>query len=430
MREQILKARQAFYKIMQLSALRRAEILEEWAHLIETHSNELLAANNQDLAMIAAGDVSVSAAAKQRMKLDASKLSFIVKGVRDLAHQPDLIRVAIERTALDKDLVLTQIRVPLGVVAVVFEARPDVIPQILSLVLKSGNVVLLKGGREARLTNLAFMKLAHELSSRCPDLPVEWSLYFETREEFQQLLSFHDLIDLVIPRGGNELVQHVMNSTRIPVLGHADGVCHIFVERTADLAIALKVIVDSKQQYPAACNAVETILVDEAIATQFLPFLDAAATKARITLRACAKSIALLPSAQEMTEENWHIEYGDERLAVRIVQDITRAIEHINSYGSHHTDAIIAQNANRQAEFESAVDSACVFVNASTRFSDGYRFGKGAEVGISTSKLHARGPVGVEGLLTTKYILEGQGQVVADYVGPDARPFTHLPLKA
>jgi glutamate-5-semialdehyde dehydrogenase len=313
-------------------------------------------------------------------------------------------------------------------IGIVFESRPDVIPQILSLILKSGNAVVLKGGREAVYSNNAFMKLVGDLNQRCAYLPEGWAALLDSREAVQAMLNYPQYVDLIIPRGSNQLVQSIMAATKIPVLGHADGVCHLYVHASANLKQATALAIDAKIQYPAACNALETLLVDEAIAAEFLPTFAEGARQANVVLRGCDQSQSILPDLEAATEADWRTEYGDLTLAVKVVSSLETAIAHINQFGSHHTDAIVAQDTAALERFMNAVDSACVFANASTRFADGFRFGLGAEIGISTAKTHARGPVGLEGLVIYKYKLRGNGQVVADYTGVNAKPFLHEAL--
>jgi glutamate-5-semialdehyde dehydrogenase len=259
-------------------------------------------------------------------------------------------------------------------------------------------------------------------------LPAAWATLLDSREAVQQMLNYPQYVDLVIPRGSNQLVQSIMAATKIPVLGHADGVCHIYVHPSANLEQAVPLVIDAKSQYPAACNALETLLVDEAIAAQFLPGFVRQAQQAGLSLKGCEHTQAIISGLEPATEADWRAEYGDLTLAVKVAPSLEAAIEHINRYGSHHTDAILAQDAEAQERFLNAVDSACVFANASTRFADGFRFGLGAEIGISTAKTHARGPVGLEGLVIYKYKLRGNGQTVSDYVGENARPFLHEAL--
>ena len=326
------------------------------------------------------------------------------------------------RTELDEGLILDRISVPLGVLGIIFESRPDAFVQISTLALKSGNAVMLKGGREALRTNRALFESIKEGGKKA-GLPDGWIQNLESREEVTEMLALDDCIDLIIPRGSNAFVRYIMDHSRIPVMGHADGICHTYIDKDADIDKAVKIAVDGKTQYPAVCNATETLLVHQDIAQAFLPAFKQALTEKHTELRgdeAVQKIIEVKPA----DDRDWKTEYLDYILSVKIVPDEQAAIDHINQFGSGHTDAIVTENTEAAELFTDGVDSACVFVNASTRFSDGYRFGFGAEVGISTSKLHARGPVGLEGLCTYKYVLHGNGDIVADYAD-GKKQFTH-----
>jgi glutamate-5-semialdehyde dehydrogenase len=416
------KSKNAFYKISTLNEEIRNKALATFARLTEEAGAFLLAENTKDLE---ASQGKINNSLYKRLQLDSGKLAQVVAGIRDVAALPDPIGQVLEHTTLDTGLELEKVSVPLGVIAMVFESRPDVIPQILSLALKSGNAVVLKGGREALNSNYAFMSIVRKLEKQIPELPSGWAQLVDTREDFQELLSYPEWVDLVIPRGSNELVSQIMNSTQIPVLGHAEGICHIYVHDKADMNTAVGVAIDAKAQYPAVCNALETLLVDAKIADAFLPVFGRAASDADVQLKGCARTRQVLPQAEEVTEEDWATEYGDLTLSLKIVDDLEEAVSHINRFGSHHTDGILSEDAEARETFLQKVDSATVVANASTRFADGFRFGLGAEVGTSTLKIHARGPVGLEGLTIYKYVLRGEGQVVATYVGENAKPFLH-----
>lgn len=416
------QSQRAFLQISALGEQVRSRALETFAGLLEGSEEFLIAENGRDLEA-ARGQIRQSL--YKRLQLDSGKLAQVVAGVRDVVAMPDPVGRVLQTTKLDSGLELEKVSVPLGVIAIVFESRPDVIPQILSLALKSGNAVVLKGGREALHSNHAFMKVVSDLEARMPELPSGWAQLVDTREDFHELLSYPELVDLVIPRGSNELVRQIMNSTKIPVLGHAEGICHIYVHDKADLEKAVGVAIDAKAQYPAVCNAIETLLVDGKIAGEFLPLFGQAASKANIHLKGCDRTRQILGEASVVTEEDWTTEYGDLTLALLVVDGLDEAVRHINRFGSHHTDGIMTEDADARERFLRTVDSATVVANTSTRFADGFRFGLGAEVGISTLKTHARGPVGVEGLTIYKYVLRGDGQVVATYVGEQAKPFLH-----
>jgi len=413
------RVRQASYQMATLSEAQKNDALLVLASLLEDNTELLLEANAKDLA--AAEADKISSVLAQRLKLDASKVAQLAKGIRDVVNLPDPVGKILAKTQLDDDLILEKKTVPLGVIGIIFESRPDVLPQILSLILKSGNAVVFKGGKEAKHSNAAFMILVDKLQEKCSWLPNNWAAMLDSREAIRGILNYPQYVDLVIPRGSNALVQSVMEATKIPVLGHADGVCHLYVHPSADMEKALSVTLDAKIQYPAACNALETLLLDAAVVKGFLTRFVPMAEKAGITLKGCEEIVKLFSSILPVTEADWSTEYGDLTLSVKVVADADEAIAHINRYGSHHTDAILATDAPVLEQFFNSVDSACVFANASTRFADGFRFGLGAEIGISTAKTHARGPVGLEGLVIYKYCLKGSGQVVKDYVGDNAR---------
>jgi len=427
----------AFLEVSTLTTEQKNQALNQFVEIIEQNADYLLAENQKDIVQAQQDELTPSL--YQRLKLDASKISQLVQGIRDLVRLPDPAGRVLSSTQLDDGLILEKVTVPLGVIGIIFESRPDVIPQILSLILKSGNAVVLKGGREATHSNQAFMKLVEQLNATCSWLPAHWATLLDGREAVQQMLNYPQYVDLIIPRGSNQLVQSIMANTKIPVLGHADGVCHLYVHSSADIDQAIKVAVDAKIQYPAACNAMETLLVDEVIAPAFLPRFVEKAQGAGIVLRVCDQTMKILSESprsmtsssskvESATEADWRTEYGDLTLSVKVVPSLDKAIEHINHYGSHHTDVILTSDSAALERFLNAVDSACVFANASSRFADGFRFGLGAEIGISTAKTHARGPVGLEGLVIYKYKLRGSGQVVADYAGANAKPFQHKAL--
>ncbi|HOV69949.1 MAG TPA: glutamate-5-semialdehyde dehydrogenase, partial [Clostridia bacterium] len=334
-------------------------------------------------------------------------------GIRSLITLDDPIGKTTLARELDDGLKLYRVTCPIGVIGVIFESRPDALVQIASLCLKSGNSVLLKGGAEAAETNAVLsdiiIKAAASIDNPIPD---GWLKLLTSREDVLEMLKLDQYIGMIIPRGSNQFVKYIMDNTSIPVLGHADGVCHTFVDRYADLEMALKVIKDAKTQYVAVCNATETVLVDNSVAGKFLPELKSAMDRLGVKLYGCEQSAALIGIERA---ENWHTEYLDYKMSVRVVGGVDEAIEHINTFGSGHTDAIITMNRESAERFLRGVDSGNVFWNCSTRFSDGFRYGFGAEVGISTSKLHARGPVGLEGLMSYKYVIYGNGDIVGDY---------------
>jgi glutamate-5-semialdehyde dehydrogenase len=392
---------------------------------------ELLQANSQDLAeadsMLDSGEISL--ATYERLRLTDKKIDEMARSMRAVAGLLNPLGRVLQKTELDAGLVLEKITCPLGVLAAIFEARPDAVTQISALALKSGNAVILKPGREVERTASLLVQIIRQAISQHGVAEDAVSL-LSGREAVRELLDCSDLVDLVIPRGSKQLIEFVQANTRIPVLGHAEGICHVYVDAAADFNMALNIVDDAKTDYPAACNAAETVLVHEAIASEFLPLLADRMRLKDVSLRGCEKTRAILsdPGVEAVSENEWHHEYGDLILAVRVVDSIDEAIRHIHKYGSSHTETIVTQDLPAAEKFLAEVDAAGVFHNASTRFADGYRYGFGAEVGISTSKLHARGPVGLEGLTTYKYVMRGEGQVARDYQGPKGRTFLHKVL--
>ena len=404
-------------------ALRDAA-LHAMAEGLRAHAADLFAANREDLAAAAAEGLAAPLVA--RLALDEKKLAGLLEGLASLEALPDPIGGAPQlRTELSPGLVLERVACPLGVVGVIFESRPDALVQISSLCLKSGNACLLKGGREALRTNRALFSAIRE-ATVAAGLPEGWIGLLESREDVSALLALDRWVDLLVPRGSNAFVRHIQENTRIPVMGHSSGLCHLYVDASADPAMAVRLAVDAKTQAPSTCNSIETLLVHEEAAPAFLPALAAAMAEKGVALRGDAATRALIP-CDPATEADWDEEYLDLTLAVRVVPSLDAAVAHVNAHGSHHTDAIVAADRAAAERFLAAVDSADVFWNCSTRFADGFRFGLGAEVGISTGKLHARGPVGLEGLTTYKWLLCGNGETVAPFAEGAAR-FTHRPL--
>ena len=403
----------------------RRSAVEAMATALEAHRPAILAANQADLEAAAAADLAPALVA--RLRLDAGKLDGAIAGVRQVAALPDPIGRRQLHTELDQGLELERITVPLGVLGVIFEARPDAVMQIASLAIRSGNGAILKGGREASRSCAAILEALQAGLAASPVDPRTLAL-LTSREESLALLKLDGLVDLIIPRGSNALVRFIQENTRIPVLGHADGICHLYVDAAADLVQALRVALDAKTQYPAACNAIETLLVHASVAPTFLPRAAAAFAAAGVELRGDAAALAHGVS-RPADEADWSTEYADLILAVKVVASLEEALEHIRRYSSRHTDAICTADAAVAERFLASVDSAGVFLNCSTRFADGFRYGFGAEVGISTQTLPPRGPVGLEGLVTYRYRLRGEGHVAADYAS-GARAFSHrsLPL--
>lgn len=391
---------------------------------LNAHKEEIFEANRKDLAL--AEETGVPAPVKKRLKFDEAKLSDVTEELTGLMALPDPLRNITLARELDQGLTLYRVTCPIGVIGVIFEARPDALVQISSLCLKSGNCAILKGGKETTWTNRVLFSLIHQAAIDA-GLPENCLLQAEQHNEIDELLECHDTVDLLIPRGSNAFVQYIMNHTNIPVLGHADGVCHIYVDKEYDKETAIPLIVDAKTQYPAACNAVETVLSHRDVAKDFLPDLAKALKDAGVKLRGTEEVNEITPVEIIPESESFHHEYVDLIIALKIVGGVDEAINHINTYGSHHTDCILTQNAETAEKFMTLVDSANVYQNASTRFADGFRYGFGAEVGISTSKIHARGPVGLEGLLSYKYKLFGHGDIVGDYAS-GKKHFIHKDL--
>ncbi|BAU14787.1 gamma-glutamyl phosphate reductase [Leptolyngbya sp. NIES-3755] len=400
----------------------RNDAIAKIADALEVNSSEILAANAADCE--AAKSDGIASALYARLKLDEAKLKSAIVGVRDVGKLADPIGAIQIHRELDEGLILKRVTCPLGVLGVIFEARPDAVMQISSLAIKSGNGVILKGGKEAIRSCEALVKAIHQGLSQTEINPSVVQL-LTTREETLELLKLDQYVDLIIPRGSNSFVKFVQDNTRIPVLGHADGICHLYVDRAADIPKAIKIAVDSKTHYPAACNAIETLLVHCAIASEFLLEAAPALQAKNVELRGDERTREIL-NISEVTD--WAVEYSDLILAIKIVDSVEDAIAHINTYGSKHTDAIVTEDAKAAQQFMNQVDAAGVYHNCSTRFADGFRYGFGAEVGISTQKMPPRGPVGLEGLVTYKYQLVGEGQIAATYSGANAKPFTHRDL--
>ena len=423
-KEEARKMKLAAPKAANTSIEIRNQALVAIADSLEANAEEIFAANREDLA--AAEENGIAAAVKKRLKFDEGKLADVLSGIRQLISLPDpLGRVQLHR-ALDDDLELYRITCPIGVIGVIFEARPDALVQISTLCIKSGNCAILKGGKETAKTNKALFELIKKAATEA-GMPKDCLLQAEQHNEIDELLSCDKEVDLLIPRGSNAFVQYIMNHTKIPVMGHADGICHIYVDKDADQEKAISILLDAKTQYTAACNAVETILVDRKIAGDFLPKLGKAFAEKGIRLRGSDEAAQIL-DCEKMADDEFATEYLDLIASVKVVSGVEEAAEHINRFGSHHTDAIVTEKQETADYFMQMVDSAGVYQNCSTRFADGYRYGFGAEVGISTGKIHARGPVGLEGLITYKYKLYGHGNIVGDYAS-GKRTFKHRDLE-
>ena len=427
----------------------RCRALQAVADMLQAHAEEIFDQNRKDLE--AAEQQQLPASIQKRLRFDGHKLQDVLGGIRQLMALPDPLNERTLYRELDEGLTLCRVTCPIGVIGVIFEARPDAMVQIASLCIKSGNCAILKGGKETKNTNRILFSLIRQAVVEA-GLPASCLLQAELHNEIDELLSCHGDVDLLIPRGSNAFVQYIMNNTKIPVMGHADGICHTYVDREADQEKAISIIVDAKTQYTAACNATETLLVDRPAAKEFLPKLVPVLAREGVALRvtndvagilgetgavdggrlcgnnaeeppqagAAAQQKAEGVSCEIIAEDAFDKEYLDLILAVKLVDGVDEAIAHINRFGSHHTDAILTENAQTAEHFMQMVDSAGVYQNCSTRFADGFRYGFGAEVGISTGKLHARGPVGLEGLVTYKYKLYGHGQIVGDYASGKA----------
>ena len=406
-------AKEASLKIADLSTEIKNDALIKIADEIEASKSEIFDANKKDLAeaekLVETGKLNKSTF--NRLKLDENKMRDMVQGIRDIAKLEDPVNKKLLVRELDSDLTLYKVSCPIGVLGIIFEARPDVIAQISSLAIKSANAVILKGGKESINTNKKILAVINSALEKVENFPKNVIQQVFTHEDVVQMLKCDKYINLIIPRGGNKLVKFIKENTKIPVLGHADGICHIFVDETADLDMAIKVVTDAKTQYPSACNSVETLLIHEKF--QYIDNLLAALQLSEIQLI--------------NNPESWSHEYGDKILSFKTVKNVDEAIEHINTYGSGHTDSIITKNTENAEKFMNKVDSAGVYFNASTRFADGFRYGFGAEVGISTNKTHARGPVGLDGLTIYKYKLIGNGDIVKDYVD-GTKSFHHKDL--
>lgn len=402
------QAKNASLEMAELTTEIKNQALLNIADAIEKNKEKIFEANKTDLEQ--AKD-SVSLSVFNRLKLDENKMRDMIQGIRDVVKLEEPIGKTLLARQLDEGLNLYKVSCPIGVIGIIFEARPDVIAQISSLAIKSSNAVILKGGKESIDTNKTILGIINSVLDNIKEFPKHALSQVFTHEDVAEMLKCDTYIDLIIPRGGNKLVKFIKENTKIPVLGHADGICHIYVDEGADFEIAKKVIIDAKTQYPSACNTVETLLINEKF------------NKKDELLKELKNADITLVS----NPDTWAFEHGDKTLACKTVKDLDEAINHINTYGSGHTDCIITNNNANAQKFMQKVDSAGVYQNVSTRFADGFRYGFGAEVGISTNKTHARGPVGLEGLTIYKYKLIGNGHIVKDYVD-GVRHFNHKDL--
>ncbi|MBD2385375.1 glutamate-5-semialdehyde dehydrogenase [Cylindrospermum sp. FACHB-282] len=420
-----IRTRQAASKLALLGTEAKNQALVAIAQALESAGEEILQANAADCQ--AAAVEGIAKPLYKRLQLDEHKLRDAIAGVRDVGKLADPVgKVQIHRE-LDTGLTLKRITCPLGVLGIIFEARPEAAIQIVSLAIKSGNGVILKGGKEAVRSCEAIVKAIKQGLSHTAVNPDAVQL-LTTREEIQELLQLDKYVDLIIPRGSNSFVKYVQENTRIAVLGHADGICHLYIDQAADIDKAVTIAVDAKTQYPAACNAIETLLVHSNIAAEFLPQVAAALQKSHVELRGDERTLEIIPHIAAAIATDWETEYSDLILAIKIVDSLEDAIAHIAEYGSRHTEAIVTEDLAAAESFLGLVNAAGVYHNCSTRFADGFRYGFGAEVGISTQQMPPRGPVGLEGLITYKYQMVGDGHIAATYTGANAKAFTHQDL--
>lgn len=424
----VKNAKESTYKLQSLNTEIKNYALLEIAKNIEKRKNEIFEANNKDLenAKELLNNKKISLSMFNRLKLDDNKMIDIISGIKDVIKLEEPINKILTETELDDNLILKKVSCPIGLIAVIFEARPDVISQISSLCIKSSNAVILKGGSEGENTNKIIFEIINQVLSDIKEFPKNSVNLVFSREDIKNILSMDKYIDLIIPRGSNDLVQYIKSNTNIPVLGHADGICHLYIDESANIENALKICLDSKAQYPSACNSVETILINKNIANEFLKKLYSLFKENEIKINGDEEVKKILSDIGIV--KDWHKEYGDKEVSLKIVDNVEEAYKHINKYSSHHTDSIISENKENIEKFMTFVDSANVYSNVSTRFSDGFRYGFGAEVGISTNKTHARGPVGLEGLTIYKYKLFGNYQIVDDYVSHKSS-FKHKRIK-
>jgi glutamate-5-semialdehyde dehydrogenase len=410
LRKSALAAKKAFPALALLSTEKKNKALIAMARALKAHRARILEANAADV--VAAKKKGLSAALTARLTLDKSKINQMASSIAAIAKLPDPVGRVLSEKKRPNGLSITKISVPLGVILIIYESRPNVTADCMALCLKSGNSVILKGGSEALHSNRAIYGVLDRAAvgsgipaGACQLVPVSG------REAVRELLTMSDVIDLVIPRGGEGLIRQVAELSKIPVIKHFKGVCHVFVDRAADLGKAERIVLNAKAQNPSVCNALECLLVDEAVAKKFLPKVVQALEKSHVEVRGCPETRKIVPRVKKAVQKDWGTEYLDLIIAVRVVKDVNEAITHVETYGSHHSDAIVTENFKTADIFTHAVDSAAVFVNSSTRFNDGGEFGLGAEMGISTDKLHVRGPMGLEGLTSYKYVVRGNGQV-------------------
>ena len=404
------QAKAAARRLASLSSEDKNRALGLMADKLEAQSERLLEENKKDLET--ARDAGLSSSLLDRIALNPGRVRTMAKGLRDIVALPDPVHEIVKMWRRPNGLQVGRMRIPLGVIGIIYEARPNVTADAAALCLKSGNAVILRGGSEAHFSNQAIGEILRQAcaETRVPQDAVQ-VVHIRDHVLVNELLQLEDYIDLIIPRGGEELIRAVVAQSRIPVIKHYKGVCHVYVDKDASLEMAERICINAKVQRPSVCNAVETLLVHEAVAAKFLPPMVARYKAAGVEIRGCEKTGALIPGIKKATEADWTTEYLDLILSVRIVKDLDEAIDHIERYGSQHTETIVTSNYERSREFIERVNSSAVMVNASTRFNDGGELGLGAEIGISTSKIHAFGPMGLEELTTTKFVVFGDGQI-------------------
>lgn len=430
--EQLKLVKDASLVLASIDSVVKNDALKAIAEVLDANRTAIISANEKDLND--STDAGIAEPILKRLKFDDKKIDDVIDGIMSLISLKDPVGETLMATELDDGLELYKCSSPIGVVGVIFESRPDALVQIATLCLKSSNGAILKGGSEAKNTNRVLFELIVQATDSV-GIPHNWIELIESREDVSKILSYDEYIDLIIPRGSNAFVQYIMNNSKIPVIGHADGICHCYVDADCDVEKALKVVLDAKTQYVSVCNATETLLVHENVAQAFLPKMAELFFDKGCTIKCDEKAYEIVKNSMvhdcdkllKADESDWSTEYLDLMISIKIVSSLEEAVDHINKYGSGHTDSIMTENDDTARFFMSRVDSGNVFLNCSTRFSDGFRYGFGAEVGVSTSKIHARGPVGLEGLLIYKYKLFGNGHVVDDYA-QKRKTFKHNPL--
>jgi len=418
--DHVKSAKEAQIALSAIDGEAKNTALKTIAEALEKNKNLIFEANLRDLQ--AAKSDNLPDPIIKRLKFDEEKLNSVISGIEQLIKLEEPVGKTLLATELAEGLDLYRVSCPIGVIGVIFESRPDALAQIAALCLKSGNGVILKGGSEAKHSNKALFDIIYNAALKAK-IPDGWAVLAESRDDVAQMLKLSDYIDLLIPRGSNEFVKYIMDNTNIPVTGHSDGICHLFIDESAEIDKAINLVVDSKTQYVSVCNALETLLIHAQIAEKILPELCKKLKEKGVELRGDEKTLKIC-DIKPATADDWASEYLDYVLSIKIVENLREAIEHINKYGSGHTDVIVGENKENVKTFMDLVDSACVFHNCSSRFSDGFRFGFGAEVGVSTGKIHSRGPVGLDGLLIYKYKMFGNGDIVADFA-EHKREFTH-----